>query len=58
MSEPEQERLINTIKDALGQVTLPGVKKLEIKQFYEADKNYGTRVANALGMNIADIISD
>ena len=58
MSEPEQERLINTIKDALGQVTLPGVKELEIKQFYEADKNYGTRVANALGMNIADIISD
>ncbi|KZU37644.1 Catalase [Lactiplantibacillus plantarum] len=37
---------------------MPGVKKLEIKQFYEADKNYGTRVANALGMNIADIISD
>ncbi|MCG0791670.1 catalase [Lactiplantibacillus plantarum] len=58
MSEPEQERLINTIKDALGQVTLPGVKELEIKQFYGADKNYGTRVANALGMNIADIISD
>lgn len=58
MSADEQDRLIETIKGALGQVTLPGVKELEIKQFYAADKDYGTRVAKALGFSIDDLLKD
>lgn len=56
MTPAEQDRLIATIRDGLGQVTLPGVKELEIKQFYGADPNYGTRVAEALGMDIEAIL--
>lgn len=56
MTPAEQDRLIATIRDGLGQVTLPGVKELEIKQFYGADPSYGTRVAEALGMDIEAIL--
>ncbi|WP_047999807.1 catalase [Lactiplantibacillus herbarum] len=58
MSKPEQDRLIETIKGALGQVTLPGVKELEICQFYAADEDYGTRVAQALNLDITKIINE
>ncbi|MDV0429980.1 catalase [Lactiplantibacillus sp. DA1] len=56
MSASEQARLIETIKNTLGQVTLPGVKELEIQQFYAADKSYGTRVAKALNLDITTIL--
>lgn len=57
MSTAEQARLIETIKNALGQVTLPGVKELEIQQFYAADPTYGTRVAKALNLDLETVLS-
>ncbi len=56
MSKEEQDRMIETIKDGLGSFDNDEIKTLEIKQMYGADKEYGTRVADALGMNINDII--
>ncbi|WP_129045129.1 catalase [Companilactobacillus metriopterae] len=54
-SDEEKDRLIETIQMNLGQVESDEIKKLEIKQFYDADPDYGTRVAKALDMNIDDI---
>ncbi|APX71350.1 catalase [Companilactobacillus allii] len=57
MSDEEKDRLIETIKDNLGQVKKDEIKILEIKQFYGADKDYGTRVAKALNMDIDEIMN-
>ncbi|MFH5810908.1 catalase [Companilactobacillus sp. FL22-1] len=57
MSSGEQERLIKTIAQTLGTVTKDTIKILEIKQMYQADKDYGTRVAQALGFKIDEIIT-
>lgn len=58
MSKEEQDRMIETIKDGLGQVKTNEIKVLEIQQMYQADKDYGTRVAEALGMDIDKIMAD
>lgn len=55
MGEDEKKRLVKTIKENLGIVDDENVKILETKQFYQADPDYGTRVAQALGLNIEDI---
>ena len=57
MSTAEQDRLIETLKTTLGQVTLPGVKELEIQQFYAADPTYGTRVAKALNLDLETVLN-
>lgn len=48
----EKVRLIENIKLNLGQVKDIEIKIRETKQFYQADKEYGTRVAEALGLDI------
>lgn len=58
MSAAEKDRLIDTIKGALGQVKSDEIKRLEISQFYDADHDYGTRVARALGMDINKIVGE
>ena len=58
MSAVEKDRLIDTIKGALGQVKSDEIKRLEISQFYDADHDYGTRVARALGMDINKIVGE
>lgn len=55
MGEDEKQRLVKTIKENLGVVDDENIKILETKQFYQADPDYGIRVAKALGLNLEDI---
>ncbi|GKS81556.1 catalase [Ligilactobacillus pabuli] len=55
LSEDEKQRLVKTIKENLGVVDDKQIKILETKQFYQADPEYGTRVAEALGLDLEDI---
>ncbi|RBP97898.1 catalase [Bifidobacterium aemilianum] len=52
MSEEERQRLIKTIATNLGSVSDQEIKVLETKQFYQADPEYGERVAQALGLTM------
>jgi catalase len=52
MTDDEKNRLIETIKGGLGQVKSSEIKQLEIQQMYAADKDYGQRVAEALGLDL------
>ena len=56
MSKEEQDRLINTVVDAMGSFDNDEIKTLEIRQMYGADKDYGSRVAAGLKMNLDDIL--
>ncbi|MCO6557997.1 MAG: hypothetical protein J6575_00880 [Bifidobacterium sp.] len=58
LSEEEKRRLVTTIASNLGQVEgehAEEIKTLETRQFYQDDPDYGTRVAEALGLNLDDI---
>lgn len=53
--EGEKERLVENIKNNLGQVKSRDIKVLEAKQFYQADPEYGESVATALGLSVDEI---
>ncbi|USS84672.1 catalase [Fructilactobacillus myrtifloralis] len=55
MSPEEKDRLIKTIKGGLGSFDNHEIQVLETKQFYKADPEYGTRVAEALGLDLDEI---
>ena len=55
MSPEEKDRLIQTIKNTLGSVDDQEIRVLETKQFYQADHDYGRRVAEALGLSLDQI---
>ncbi|WP_300559891.1 catalase [Companilactobacillus sp.] len=57
-SDDEKERLIGNVASGLTAANSDEITKLEITQMYGADKDYGTRVAKAMGLNIDDIVSD
>ncbi|MGN7165531.1 catalase KatA [Paenibacillus cellulositrophicus] len=52
MSEEEKARLIRTIVDAMKPVELEEIKLRQISHFYKADPDYGTRVAEGLGLTV------
>ncbi|WP_436667921.1 catalase [Latilactobacillus sakei] len=53
LSADEQTRLIENIRMNLGQVTKPEIQIREVKQFYQADPEYGRRAATALNLDLA-----
>ncbi|MDD9148471.1 MULTISPECIES: catalase [unclassified Sporolactobacillus] len=55
MSTDERDRLIQTIAKNLGSVDSQAVKILQTKHFYQADPDYGTRVAKALNIELDEI---
>ncbi|KFF31535.1 catalase [Bifidobacterium bombi] len=55
MSADQKDRLIETINNTLGTVESEQVKILQTRQFYKADRDYGERVAKALGLPLDDI---
>ena len=55
MSPEEKDRLIQTIKNNLGSVDDQEIQVLETRQFYQADPDYGQRVAEALGLSMDQI---
>ncbi|MGM8216096.1 catalase [Bacillaceae bacterium W0354] len=52
MSDDEKTRLVQNIVDHLGQCTMEDVKLRQIGHFYKADPEYGTRVAEGLGLEV------
>ncbi len=56
MSDEEQDRLINTIVEAMKPVERDDIKLRQIAHFYKADPNYGTRVAQGLGLPVPQSI--
>lgn len=53
MSEEERARLIETIVGAMNPVERDDIKLRQIQHFYQADHEYGERVAKGLGLAIA-----
>ncbi len=52
LSEEERARLVNNIVNAMKPVKLDEIKIRQIGHFYKADPEYGTRVAEGLGLAI------
>ncbi|WP_042460185.1 catalase KatA [Neobacillus dielmonensis] len=52
MSEEERTRLVNTIVAAMKPVTINEIKLRQIQHFYKADPEYGTRIAEGLGLPV------
>jgi catalase len=52
MSEDERTRLVRNIVDAMQGVELEEIKLRQIGHFYKADPEYGTRVAEGLGLAV------
>lgn len=58
LSEDEKQRLVATIAGGLGQVEgehAHEIQVLETRQLYKADPDYGTRVAETLGLDMDEI---
>ncbi|WP_394749624.1 catalase [Spongiimicrobium salis] len=54
LSEEEKKHLIKNLVGDLGQVTNKEIQKKMITHFYRADRDYGMRVAKALGFSAKD----
>lgn len=52
MSEEEKQRLIQTIVSSMKPVEKDDIKLRQILHFYKADPEYGTRVAEGLGLKV------
>ncbi|MFK2825716.1 catalase KatA [Bacillus sp. B190/17] len=52
MSEEERERLAANIVNAMKPVAKEEIKLRQIRHFYKADPEYGTRVAKGLGLTV------
>ncbi|MEK5325649.1 catalase KatA [Aeribacillus sp. FSL M8-0254] len=54
MSEDERARLIENIVNSMKPVKLEEIKLRQIGHFYKADPEYGTRVAEGLGLQVPE----
>ena len=52
MNEEERERLVATIVGAMKPVERDDIKLRQIAHFYKADPEYGTRIAQGLGLQV------
>ncbi|WP_077624065.1 catalase KatA [Sediminibacillus massiliensis] len=52
MSEEERTRLVNNIVEGMKPVEKDEIKLRQIEHFYKADPEYGTRVAQGLGLEL------
>ena len=55
MSEEEKQSLVETFKQTLGTIDSLENKRLMVQQMARADADYGQRVADAVGVDMADI---
>ncbi|MCU9613382.1 catalase KatA [Caldibacillus lycopersici] len=56
MSEDEKARLVENIVGAMKPVALEEIKLRQIEHFYKADPDYGTRVAQGLGLSVPEAV--
>jgi catalase len=55
LSKHEQDDLIKNLAADLGQVKSMQIKEAMVSHFYQADKDYGTRLAAAVGVDVKSI---
>ena len=53
MTDEEKDRLIQAIVHHMKDVEKEEIKRRQIEHFYKADEEYGSRVAEGLGIDIA-----
>ncbi|WAA12246.1 catalase [Fervidibacillus halotolerans] len=56
MSDEEKERLVKNIVDSMKMVEKEEIKLRQIEHFYKADPEYGTRVAEGLGLSVPETV--
>ncbi|WP_445491978.1 catalase KatA [Niallia sp. 03133] len=56
MSEEERKRLVENIVGAMKPVELEEIKLRQIGHFYKADPEYGTRIAEGLGLTVPEAV--
>jgi catalase len=52
LSTEQQDHLIKNLAGDLGQVRSQAIKETMVSNFYKADKEYGTRLAKAVGVDV------
>ncbi|WP_165748510.1 catalase [Cellulophaga sp. Z1A5H] len=57
LTKQEQDNLIKNLSGDLGQVTDKNIQKTMIGYFYRADRDYGMRIAKALGFSQKDFMN-
>lgn len=58
MSKDEQDRLIDAVVGHMEPVTSEEIQLRQIAHFYRADPDYGTRVAEGLGLQVPDEVKE
>lgn len=56
MTTEERERLVANIVGAMKPVALEEIKLRQIGHFYKADPEYGTKVAEGLGLSVPETV--
>jgi catalase len=56
MSDEERRRLVENIVTAMKPVALEEIKLRQIGHFYKADPEYGTRIADGLGLAVPEAV--
>jgi catalase len=54
MSADERERLVANIVGSMKEVKLEEIKHRQIQHFYKADPEYGTKIAEGLGLSVGE----
>jgi len=55
LSKVEQDHLIKNLAADLGAVTNPEIKRTMVSRFYQADHDYGTRLAKLVNVDLASV---
>ena len=55
LSAEQKANLISNLSGDLGQVRDPMIKKIMVSHFYAADADYGTRLAKAVNVDVAEV---
>jgi len=55
LSKHEQDDLIKNLAADLGQVKSMQIRETMVSHFYQADKDYGTRLAHAVGVDVKEV---
>jgi len=56
LSQQDRDDLITNLVHDLSQITNPDIKIAAVSNFYKADKDYGTRLVEALHLNLQQVV--
>jgi catalase len=55
LSKHDQDNLIKNLASDLGAVTNPEIRRTMVSHFYQADADYGTRLAKLVNVDVASL---